>query len=471
MNDVPSTRHHDRGALLVLAAVLAAMAATQMNAYLNHDVAWFSWAALQMLGGAQLGRDIFEPNFPMAYLIYFPAAVLHWAMGLSAAVKFWVLLLTGLSLVLSLERLPERTKIPFLLMVGLFLTLAMPREWGQREYFALILVLPYCIPHRQTGWRAYLVGSMAGIGFCIKPYFLIAWLLVEIGQKPFRAEQRALLVTMFAYLAVIAIFFRPFVSTMLALTPAVYDSFNRPLDLGPFLVAIGLLVTTTAFVVHFKDKNALSLALASIGFAIAAIAQQRFYTYQMLPSWGLLCAATAVLAMRHQRFGPVLVTLVVVTLAIKFAPESRDWFTDRPGRNRAVATLARYLDNHETFAVFSVHPFPAFPTALYTRARYTGVSNSEWFLPAVAQSDGRNAIASNMAVKQAVLELSRNPDIVIVSTDWRRHTQTPPDWDGLAFLKSDKVFADKWEAYHRQGNVIGYEIYAMDSAPVQMRGR
>ena len=58
MAETEATEGHSRVEWIALSIVLAAMTAVQFDAYLNHDVAWFGWAALQMLHGAQLGRDI-----------------------------------------------------------------------------------------------------------------------------------------------------------------------------------------------------------------------------------------------------------------------------------------------------------------------------------------------------------------------------------------------------------------------------
>src|SRR3990167_4969657 len=46
------------------------------SSLLNHDVAWFAWGSREWLHGAVIGKDITDPNFPLAFIIYAPAAAL-----------------------------------------------------------------------------------------------------------------------------------------------------------------------------------------------------------------------------------------------------------------------------------------------------------------------------------------------------------------------------------------------------------
>lgn len=456
------TSNHDLKRLILpcaLIVTLSAMTLIQSGAYLNHDVAWFSWAAGRMLEGSVLGREILEPNFPMAYIIYMPSALLSSAIGVSAATKLWIILLSGVCIGLAIERLQSHQRFPVLIVIGIFLTLAMPREWGQREYLAFVMVLPYCIPAKNTGWRTYLVGALAGLGFAIKPHFLIAWALVEIGQKPFRPEQRGLLVCGLVHALIIGLFFRDFLFSMLPLTNAVYDAFDRTINPYPFYVAAAMCLAVAGTALRSGNTTAFRSAIAAFGFALAALAQQRQYGYQMLPCWGFLCLAAGVMIAERRTLSVTLGSLIVMLVGVQLAPPAIGWLNDNERRGRTIPHLVSFLNQYRSFTVLAVHPYPAFPTALHTSAEYLGMSNSQWFLPAIAQSQGKNRIADKFGVEQATNELSRNPDVVIVDTDWRRHTMTNREWSGLHFLKSDNVFAERWQSYRKVGSAGGFDLY------------
>lgn len=449
-----------RPAIIITACLgLALIAAVQWTAYLNHDAAWFTWGAMRMLQGAVLGRDLLEPNFPLAYLIYVPAALFGQVLGLSAGLKLWMMILAAVSLVMALSRIDPNAQLPFSVAFVLFLAFAVPQDFGQREQIALLLVLPYCLPLPQPGRRQVFVGVMAGIGFAIKPHFMLAWGLVELGRKPFRIEQLALVATASAYLASIFLFFPTFVFEMLPVTRQVYGAFNRP---GAILsVASASILFIVLFLASrtFGNRVAQFISVSAAGFIIAAFAQQRLYSYQLLPAWGLLSLGTAVLIASQKPLAKWAATFILAGVVLRVGPAASAWWHDDEQRHSSIPLLIAVLDEHQDFAVLGVHPYPAFPTAIYTRARYLGLSNSHWFLPAVAQSDGANQAAVKFAIRQTVVELSREPHIIIVDRNWRRHTANSPNWDGLQWLIGQPHISPLWRPYRRCAKIGQFDVY------------
>jgi hypothetical protein len=155
--------------------------------------------------------------------------------------------------------------------------------------------------------------------------------------------------------------------------------------------------------------------------------------------------------------------LLLAGIGLQIEPGSAAWWRDDEHRRTTIPKLTAVLDGYQRFTVVAVHPYPAFPTAIYTRADYVGMSNSHWFLPAVAQSGGANRIAVDNATRQAVLELSRKPEIVVVDRDWRRHTTTPSRWNGMDFLISQPAVASLWKPYHYRRTIGGYDIYVREA--------
>jgi hypothetical protein len=64
----------NRAAAWCLAAALAALGlALIATGYINHDVAWYYYAAGRVLDGARLYVDIVDPNPPLVYYLDVPA--------------------------------------------------------------------------------------------------------------------------------------------------------------------------------------------------------------------------------------------------------------------------------------------------------------------------------------------------------------------------------------------------------------
>jgi hypothetical protein len=433
------------------------------SALLNHDVAWFAWGAREWLHGLVIGKDITDPNFPLAFLIYVPAALLAGPLGLGLAVKAWLLLLAALVVAIAWPDVARGRRAAVFGTLAVFVVLGWPREFAQREQFAMLLVLPYVLPAGRRGWRAVAAGILGGIGFALKPHFLIVWAMLEINRKLFRTEQIALVCTGAAYALSLAIVFPEFTFGLLPSTLEVYGAFNR-LEAAQSVVlpaAFGLLTLGLAF--KAQDPSAKALALASLGFAIAAALQMKFYAYQLLPAWGFATVALAALVADRNRLVRGIAIAALVVAVVHQARPAAAWWSDAERREIMQPRLAAALQAARTFAVIAVHPYPAFPTAVRAEEesgiRYVGSASSHWFLPAAA---GGNARAVRLAREHAMHDILKRPDIVLVDTDWTRHTTLPGTFDGLAFLLGDAAFAAQWSAYRKTGSVGAFLVFRRD---------
>src|SRR3954470_22199696 len=69
-------RGQNAAIVLVLLAIAALALWLQLRLYPNHDVAWVLGGAREMLHGAKYGRDIIEPNPPLAWYLSMPTTAL-----------------------------------------------------------------------------------------------------------------------------------------------------------------------------------------------------------------------------------------------------------------------------------------------------------------------------------------------------------------------------------------------------------
>jgi hypothetical protein len=216
--------------------------------------------------------------------------------------------------------------------------------------------------------------------------------------------------------------------------------------------------------------------MASVGFGVSALVQNKLFTYHFLPAWGYLfvfLVSTIALERRYIRTASVaLLSAAIVVLCLRALP----WIYDSGGRHKTIPELVRGIDEADSFAVFSVHPFPAFPTALYTSTRYVGLSSSHWFLPAVGklesgEAEGSLQVVSDLALNQALDELERRPELVIVDTNWRRHTGLKSNFDGLAWLQHNVRFRTLWSHYTPAGKIGDFQLFKRSGVSLELHDK
>lgn len=170
----------------------------QQTRYLNHDVGWLLEVATSMMEGKRLYTDLIEVNPPLIiYILTVPVILSEW-LDIASIVMFRIVMLLfigawGLiTCYLSRRYLSSRhIALPFILST-LFLyfnTVIIPGDFGQREQFISILLIPFVINSMfllRDGktplsilWRISIV-SMTVIAVAMKPYFLFVPLLLEL---------------------------------------------------------------------------------------------------------------------------------------------------------------------------------------------------------------------------------------------------------------------------------------------------
>lgn len=455
-----------------LSAVLAAVfvgagALIQSTAYPNQDFAYLSWANGPLLGGRRFGVDFFESNPPLAILIYAPGWLMSRALGSGAGVKLWVVFLAVLSLGLVAKAATPRVRPWITGTLACYFAFAFTREFGQREQLALLLCAPYVTGHLANRRLAALSGVMAGLGFAIKPYFLVALALVWLSRPRLRTEELAIAATGLVYALLLATAFRSYALVMAPLTREVYWAFDATGFVPPLSLAFSLhaVLAILLWLMH-RDRSTLPFLAAALGFGIAAALQFKWYSYHCIAAWGflILFVAAQAAAVPRLRFACLAALLVFSVPALR---QSWTWLDERDRRNREIGLLLAELETARSYSAISVHPYPASPTMLYTRTPLVSVSNGHWFLPAAAkiasgESDRPMGAIGRRAIGVALAELRRRPDLVIVNPDWRSHSNLRSRaFDGLAWLQRDARFRQLWRRYAPAGKIGQYRLYRL----------
>lgn len=497
----------DLGIWLSLAIIGALAIIAQLSVYPNHDVSWILWGAQKMLDGAEWGRDIIEPNPPLAWYLAMPSILLANSLGLSIVVSFQItviaaafvsifafgnLIADGTDTDRSIRCLP-------MIVAAIFLLLLPYRDFGQREHLMLIAVLPYlglvalrCNGGNASRSKALAIGVTAGLGLALKPYFLAVPFLVEITALVLvrrwsfvlRCETLAIAGTIGIYVLSIFVFNQNYLHDVVPLAQSIYWSFNIPWNAVIMQIAVPGCATIFSILISKRNNLVLpSIISASVlGFAVSCIIQSKGYTYHILPvSAGSAILLASILSLPRITIMSRLISwLFLGLMLLQGAAQTGKWLLlNAPQGNRTIETR-KLIDqiehhaNHGRFLVVAVHPFPAFPTALYVNAKYVSRTNSQWFLPAVVQlrgrgKDGRETLsAAERHAREFILyDLASLPDLVIIDTNSARHTVSARNFDFLAFYREDPRFRSAWRLYREIAPINQYRLFVRSAEDSQ----
>ena len=449
--------------IIVVASALAL--AIQLPSYLQHDVASLTWTADQVMRGAVFGRDVYDINPPLNFLIYVPAALLGRAIGFDLAIKLWTVFIFAVSAATMWQTAERSVRLPVVAVLGLFFALAFPREFGQREQIALLLCAPYVAGNTPRRGLAILSGVMAGIGFALKPYFLIPLLLVFLTRRRIRTEEWSIAATGACYALCLIVFFQPY---FLEYIPKVTDTYwiYKNKSAAVILMSAAIVPLSLAVLpwISAPQRGVAGFAMASTGFLIAVLLHRKGFNYHYIPSFGFLALYLAALLENERRMARVAAALFLAIMVVRLSLFAAPWVLDVEGRRKVIPALVAEIDRVKSFSVLSNYNYPAFPTAIYTKTPFVGMSPTNNFISVVAnvetgklQADAGNSAA--LSLEQALREIGHAPELVIVNPNWMFFGGLDTPFDGLAWFRRDPRFEDLWKHYELAGKIGIFELY------------
>lgn len=499
----------------------------QAGTHLNHDISWILYSAGQMLHGAEFGRDVIPVNPPLAwFLALIPVGIAEQA-ALDPVAVFRIF--TAATLVATLAfvlwylraediQLNEAGLTLLSLATAYVLFVGCYRDFGQREHLAFAYSLPYILlaAGRMDG-RSYPlaisipVGLAAGLGLALKPYFLAVPLLVELLGVlrtrslyfPFRSETIALAGFMVVYLASVFVLTPAYVFDIVPMVRPIYWGFNN--DIGLVLYSIrfelfGFAVAVFLALNMWAKGQSLQWVLlaAAAGFLFSYLVQAKGYTYHGQPFRGLLLMLLAMQwASLIARAGPgeasgetpgeakariaspfvVFIALLAVFSSNAFT--AMVWFSiDNRVTGRRAAQIDDLIDlanRHaagDRFLALSTHPFPGFPTAVYSTSEWASRTNSIFFIPVVARlrhlgeasphfRDGTLRYAEEKAHSFLLRDLAFSPRLVLVDARPIRHAIGDLTFDILAFYLEEPRIREIWSRYRELEPVHGFRVFLL----------
>lgn len=461
----------------------------QANILLNWDVSWLMHAAKRLLAGGSYAKDFFEINPPMILYLYIPPILLAKYAGINIihALRIYIFLISIGSLMICYGLIksifiPNRLRSAkfFLLMLALVFLILPIYEFGQREQLLLMLSIPYfllatnrLLGHAIKSSSAIAIGLFSGLGFALKPYFLLPLAMVELyyclyNRNPFawmRAELIAIFVLLVAYLISIFIFFPDYLYLVIPRVSHFYhDGVSLPINLVlSYRPAIFCLFAILYYFITFKNHSfdllCSILMIALVGFFIAFLLQQTVWYYHILPAYSL---AILLLFLLFSKKSDSLFMAVVAPFVFSF-PVSYSYhlyqnsLIIRNTDNTFIAFMREHA-SYKSVYIFSTSPRSTFPIVDYAEAiPVSRIAFFGWMLGALRQT---NDSSDNQHFKQGLSDKnffidmisddlnSKKPYLVFIDVSEFKSNIQNIKFDYLNYFSNNQNFQKAWKAYN-----------------------
>lgn len=273
---------------------------------IGSDLGWHLFVAGKMLEGKRLYHDFFEVNFPMIFYLTIIPAFISKTSGITDTLilKIFNFVLAISMFLLSLQILRKQLTrqdilviSPYIAALIFILPFCFPvSEFGQKEHLFVILTLPYLLTlfstQNSTKVRI-IVAVFAGIGFTIKPFFIIWFLVIELinwmkTREIFRIENIIIASILACYYLYFFLFEQIYFHEIL---PIALTSYRYLLHHDNyFLFFIYEIVLTSGFalvgaplVATLDNKKKIILLSLMMSMAMVIFLQKQLFWYHFIP--------------------------------------------------------------------------------------------------------------------------------------------------------------------------------------------
>lgn len=296
----------------LLAECLVLAMLIQLNLFISSDVRYLIHITDVIVGGGKYGIDFFETNPPMILYLYIPPLLLHKFTGIDIAncLRLYVLICAALSILTSFYFIQQLVKDRFVQTISfallIFTCLFLPgNQLGQREHLYILLFMPFVFASACTLNNIALdksasiaIGIAAALGCCMKPYFLLPLILIELyfihKQRDLlgwiRMETITILSVMILYLLTTYYWYPAYFSVVLPLVNQFYfagiaQDWSLILTYPPVLFCMGVSTASIMAVKYSRYPELMTLLiLAAIGTTLAFLITRTIWFYHTLPA-------------------------------------------------------------------------------------------------------------------------------------------------------------------------------------------
>lgn len=460
--------------------------ALQWNRAVHHDVAWYLVATAKWLDGASLYQDIIEVNPPLAFYLTVPAVLLSRVADITLANAHfvWVAALFALSLRLSWTvvrasgALSLRQTALFLALCAAIIVAAGIKDVGQRDHLMVLLVLPWLMQQALLPTAHPIGGNiaraiLAGVGICLKPYFLalpafvlLFRVLQDRSWRPLVAPSNlAMMAVGVGYVSYVWAVHPAYFTDIVPLARLVYGAYSMGsgrvwLTAAPRILAFALAVTLCVK----EAAPARLFAIAALAGLCSYLMQFTGFRYQIIPfaCFTGICLAWTLIS-RFQFGRPWGIAALALGISI-LNGAVLGIYNGAPAKE-----LAGLIAPARSMTAYSSDLVPGAPTALVANAEWANRYPALWLVPGVVNERltlDCNRYTERCRAQDDALERTRRdvaddlahyrPDVIVFD---RRSPFMPSRFDWRAFLSQSPRVVAELQNYRLSRRTERYEIW------------
>ena len=393
------------------------------------------------------------------------------------------------------------TLIATLLVVFLILP---GNSLGQKDYFSLLLGLPYLFlvaaktqSIKTNTSNDIIIGLLAALGFSIKPYFIVIPLIIEIylilkHKNIFfwlRTETITLVIMLFILLLLIVItapeYFTQMVPFGIIYSKDRYVPWSIILLQPPALFCYLSLIY--AFILKNKLKNKtliIILSLGTLGFLITYLIQKRIWSYHLLPAFSLAIIIVILMLselidqfyyLLNKKTNEQMFNIIILSIMLLLPL----FIINQSFRSQAIKyyqadltqlnMLIKKYSPHQTIYVFDSDSLTNI-LLQYTRATYRPRLPMNCMLATILReiqlthspNTKEKLLNKKQALTQYMIHDFQDNKAKLVFVDTRRFKpfhEGLPNFSYISFLSRDQKFKQIWKRYHFLTNYKDHAVY------------
>lgn len=491
-------------ALTVLCFVLQSMT------FLNGDVGSLLYDTRLFLRGGSYITDFLETNPPMIFILYAPVAMLtQWFSWDSVLVmRIYIIFLCWFSILLCAYALKRilRKEDYFLfyscIYTFIFVYLFLPTiEFGQREHIFLMLFMPYVftsvlviLNKKINPLILCLIGTLAGLGIGMKPYFLAPLVIIECylmikTRNIFswiRIEALLCFGLLVFYLFFVYYFYPVYFKVLLPLVSHLYyvgiqESFSALFSrlsviFNFFVLGVSLYL--------YKKYNFSSLffilILALVGAIVTFIIPRAAWYYHVYPAIGISCLLIGLIVPHIISTGfkskaltvkdivllyvaAFIVPLYILSIGIRMGL----YVKMNSDLNDVIAYIQSTKKSPSIYCFSSNTTGDCFTLIYHTKSTYAGRYPFFWWLKGLRMLEKRydNHMPlylnkdKEFLVNMVAEDLnSYKPELLFINISDAKASQGE-QFDFVRYFSMNQEFREAWQNYHYFKTIGVFEIY------------
>jgi hypothetical protein len=502
----------------------------QTHTIISGDITWLMQVGKRLIEGGHYYKDFIEVNPPMAIYIYLIPVLFSMIFHIDfiSSVTIYVFLISILSWLICsylLKQIFPKTantvRYIFEISLAFSLFILPAYAFGQREYFLIILMLPYLLlailriqQQLINRWFSLFIGLMAGIGFAIKPFFLLAWGLIEIYlivrtktlKIALRIEGLSCLGLFIFYCISILLMTPEYITQSKALIqPIYYRNFRVPFSwlLGHNIVIFSILALCNYCLVKkqlYYQTFCDLLAISIISMLIIFLAQQTLWFYHLLPVLFFTILLLTLVTTAHLNYffkieqlslalfataGANFILLILVSYGffIIMGNINASFYLTKELLNSPIYNISKSAAGKPIY-IFTNNIAINYPLIDYTQTYSPSAFPCLWLISAAyklrqdadtpAQKKTAEYISNFarttdinniIAHKPVFIFVQREDNLIKIQHDFLfRYSftiQKIPAFDFLKFFLQDPHFAQFWQNYQYEGQTKAFAIYKL----------